>query len=425
MKKTDKKTTAKEEATTGRGQTVLHLAEVVRGDLREFVVNAGMVALAEMLEQDRIKACGPRYEHDRDRAAHRAGHARGSLVMGGRRITVQRPRARGRDGEVVLPTWEAFAADDPLEARAVEQMLVGVSTRRYKRSLEPMPAQVTERGTSKSAVSRRFVAATTRSMKELLERSLVDLDFVALMVDGVCIADHVLLVALGITSDGSKHVLGVREGATENAASCKELLGDLVARGLPADRSILAVIDGSKALVKALRAVFGGHVIVQRCQAHKVRNVVEQLPEKARAGVRAAMRQAYRTRDGAKAKRLLQNLLRRLSDDHPGAAASLAEGLDDTLTVKQFGLPEWLERTLATTNAIENVIGCIRRHEARVSRWKNGKMIVRWTIAGLLDAEKRFHRVRDHVGLKRLSTALRARDAKGRAGTVEADQKVA
>lgn len=420
MKKTGKKTSAKEEATTG--QTVLRLAEVVRRDLRAFVVNAGLVALAEMLEQDRVAACGPRYAHRADRAAHRAGYALCSLVMGGRRVTVPRPRARNRDGEEVLPTWAAFSAEDPLEERAVEQMMLGVSTRRYKRSLEPVPETVRERGTSKSAVSRRFVAATTRSMKQLLERPLGDLDFVALLIDGVCIADHVLLVALGITSDGTKHVLGVREGATENAASCKELLGDLVARGLPADRSILAVIDGSKALLKALRAVFGGHVIVQRCQAHKVRNVVEQLPEKARGGVRAAMRQAYRTRDGARAKRLLENLHRRLADDHPGAAASLAEGLDDTLTVKQFGLPDWLERTLATTNAIENLIGCIRRHEARVSRWKNGKMIVRWTIAGLLDAEKRFHRVRDYVGLKKLSAALRARDAKDR---VEANEKVA
>jgi transposase-like protein len=332
--------------------------------------------------------------------------------MGGRRVTVRRPRVRAEGGgELRLPSWEALSCEDPLAERAVEQMLVGVSTRKYGRSLEPVPQGIVARGTSKSAVSRRFVQATRKQIDELLVRDLSTLDLVAIMIDGICIDDHVMLVALGIETTGKKHVLGVREGATENAASCKALLADLVDRGVPANRSILAVIDGGKALAKSLRAVFGRYAVIQRCQAHKVRNVIEQLPEGVRDAVRAALRQAYRAGEQKTAKRLLTNLERRLRDDHPGAAASLAEGLDETITIKEYKLPEWLERTLSTTNAIENVMGSVRQLTGRVKRWKNGAMIVRWTATALLEAERRFHRVRDHVGLKKLAVALRARDA--------------
>src|SRR5215471_6598744 len=197
------------------------LGEVVWRELREFVVVAGMSALATMLEQERTEACGPRYEHQPEQRARRAGHAPGELVMGGRRVQVKRPRARTLDGsEVMLPSWAAFAAEDPLHERALTQMLVGVSTRRYSRSLEALPEGVRTRGTSKSAVSRRFVATTEAQMGVWLGRDLANVDLAVLMVDGVHIDDHVLLVALGIDSDGKKHVLGIREGATENTAAC-------------------------------------------------------------------------------------------------------------------------------------------------------------------------------------------------------------
>jgi putative transposase len=389
------------------------LADVLRADLREFVIAAGTAALGAVLEHERTQLVGPRYAHLPMRTAYRAGTAPSELVLGGRRVSVRRPRARTRDGrETELPSWRVFAAEDPLYERAVEQMLVGVSTRSYARSLEPVPDELATRGTSRSAVSRRFVAATQQQMSEWLGRDLGAIDLVVLMVDGVYVGeDHVLLVALGFDAQGNKHVLGVREGATENAASCTALLTDMRDRGLRTDRAILTVIDGAKALAKAIRDVFGARALIQRCQAHKSRNVTDQLPEEMRPSVRQALRDAYSCADAARAKRTLTNLVRRLRDEHPGAAASLEEGLDETLTVKRFGLPERLERRLATTNAIENVIGSMRRISARVKRWRSGTMILRWTVAAIADAATRFRRVIGaREGMTQLVRALKAHE---------------
>jgi transposase-like protein len=331
-------------------------------------------------------------------------------VLGGRRVRVDRPRARTVDGhEVALPSWVAFGAEDPLHERAVEQMLVGVSTRNYNRSLEPVPDELVSRGTSRSAVSRRFVAATERQMAEWLGRDLSAIDLVVLMVDGVYVGDdHVMLVALGIDAQGAKHVLGVREGATENAATCTALLTDMRERGLRTNRAILAVIDGSKALAKAIRDVFGTRALIQRCQAHKSRNVTDQLSDELKPSVRQALRDAYASVDAVRAKRMLTNLARRLRDEHPGAAASLEEGLDETLTVKQLGLPRRLERQLSTTNAIENLIGSMRRISARVKRWRDGRMILRWTVAAVADAATRFRRITGaREGMTQLVRALK------------------
>lgn len=389
--------------------TQLTLADVIRADLHEFVISAGTAALAAVLEHERTQLAGPRYAHLPTRRAHRTGSAPGELVMGGRRVQVRRPRARAVDGrELELPSWRAFAAEDPLHERAVEQMLVGVSTRNYARSLEPMPDDVSTRGTSRSAVSRRFVAATEKQMAEWLGRDLSAIDLVVLMIDGVYVDEHVLLVALGIDAEGKKHVLGVREGATENAASCTALLVDMRERGLNTERGVLAILDGAKALTKAVRDVYGLRALIQRCQAHKARNVTDQLPEEMRPSVRQALRDAYGADDAARAKRMLGNLVRRLRDAHPGAASSLEEGLDETLTVKRLGLPSKLERQLSTTNAIENLIGSLRRIAGRVRRWRGGRMIMRWTIAAIADAATRFRRAtgtRD--GMTKLVRALK------------------
>lgn len=377
-----------------RVQLMLELRHLVRDNLREFVISAGTAALVAVLEEERTRLVGPRYEHRADRSARRAGSAPGELVMGGRRVQVRRPRARTLDGhEVQLPSWTTFGAEDPLQERAVEQMLVGVSTRRYARSLEPLPADLPSRGTSRSAVSRRFVAATERQMAEWLGRDLSALDLGVVMIDGVHIDEHVMLVALGIDGDGKKHVLGVREGATENAAACTALLADLRDRGLRTDRPVLVVIDGSKALAKAVRAVFGERAIVQRCQAHKVRNVVDQLPDDMKPSVRQALRDAYAASDGDRAHTMLTNLVRRLRDKHPGAASSLEEGLDETISVKRLRLPKKLERQLSTTNAIENLMGSVRRLSRRVKHWRGGKMILRWTVTAVSDAATRFRRI--------------------------------
>jgi putative transposase len=389
------------------------LHAIVRRDLREFVVDAGMAALADVLEQERAAVCGPRYAHQPERRAFRAGHALGELVLGGRRVQVERPRARSVDGDdVTLPSWRAFADEDPLHERALEQALVGVSMRRYARSLEDVPAGVRTRGTSRSAVSRRFVAATEQQMATWLGRDLGEIDLIVLMVDGVHVDDHVVLAALGIDSDGKKHVLGIREGATENATVCTAILEDLRERGMRTDRTVLAVLDGSKALAKSVRDVFGRRALIQRCQAHKTRNVLDQLPEDLRPSVREALRQAYGCADAARAKRLLGNLARRLRDGHPSAAASLDEGLDETLTVMRLCLPRKLERVLSTTNAVENLIGSVRDVSRRVKRWRDGKMIVRWTVTAVADTATRFRRIQGaREGMLALVLALRALDA--------------
>ncbi len=393
-----------EEGTTLR----LRLAKLVREDLREFVVSQGMQALSSMLEEERTALCGPRYEHNAERTCSRGGYAPGELVMGGRRVSVQRPRVRGRDGcELPLPSWGAFCDEDPLDERAVKQMLIGVSTRRYKDSLEPLGGELAERGTSKSAVSRRWVQRTSKQVDRWLARPLHDIDVVVGMIDGICVADRVFLVALGIDIDGKKHVLGVREGATENSTSCRALLCDLRDRGLSTEKKTLFVLDGSKALARAVRDVYDHKAVIQRCQVHKTRNVLDELPESMRESVRSLMRQAYRTTDPEKAKQQLVNLARRLRDDHPSASASLEEGLDETLTTKSFRLPSQLERILSTTNAIENLMGGVRSHTRRVKKWKDGKMMLRWVGTSLEDSSTRFRRVMNPQGIRDLARALR------------------
>lgn len=406
MKKATKKTRETEDRS--ESQLLVPLGELIGRTLREFVATAGVVTLRELLERERTEACGERYRHDSARTAYRAGHAPGELVLGGRRIAVPRPRARTTSGEELeLPSWELFSREDPLGERAVQQMLLGVSTRRYEASLEALPEGIESRGTSKSAVSRRFVEATEAQLHEWLGRRLEDLDLVALLIDGLYVDNHVLLVALGIDTKGFKHVLGVRIGATENSTATTALLVDLRERGMRTDQKILAVLDGSKALRKSVVEVFGDNAVIQRCQVHKVRNVIEQLPEAMRASVRASMRQAYTTRDAVRAKKLLENLARTLRQDHPDAAGSMLEGLDETLTVMRFGLPPRLERLLSTTNAIENLIGSSRERTRRVKRWKDGSMVLRWFVAAMHDASRRFRRVwaHDHVG--KLVAALR------------------
>ena len=408
MKNSDKKRAVSQE---GRALALIaSVAATVREGLHELVVSSGLSVVAAMFEADREALCGPRYSHS-EHGAHRTGHVTGELAVGGRRVQMKRPRVRSVGGrELKLPTWEHFAGMDPLGERAYEQMLVGVATRQYRRSLESLGAGVEERGTSKSAVSRRFVAATAARVEEELSRPLGQLRLMAVMIDGIHFGEHVVLLALGIDESGHKHVIGMREGATENAASCIALIADLVERGLDGTRSLLVVIDGGKALRKAVREVFGKRALVQRCQVHKRRNVLDQLPERMRASVGSALSQAYASRDKAQALRLLHNLERRLAKEHPSAAASLREGLDETLTVVGLGLPRALERSLATTNPIENLNSQARRVCRRVKRWQGGEMIVRWMTAAMSEAAKGFRRLKGHAGMPLLLAWLRRCD---------------
>lgn len=423
MSKSAKKKRSKKAPSSPVLQLVVPLAEVVRYELREFVIAKGMEALSVMLEQDRVALCGAAYDRDQG-AARRAGSAPGRLVMGGRRVTVRKPRVRDEDGEVELPSWRELAAEDPLTDRATEQMLIGVSTRKYARSLEPLPAEVAESGTTRSPVSRRFKAATEKQLAKLLDSDLSDIPLVAVMIDGIHIDDRVVLVALGIDEEARKHVLGLWQGPTENSGVCKALLNNLVGRGLDAQRSLLFVIDGSQALRKAIRTVFDGRAMIQRCQVHKRKNVMDHLPDELHASAGKAIRDAYRSGSAKAAKKRLQALANQLEADHPCAASSLREGLDETLTVKAFDLSSWLERTLSTTNAIENVNGGIRRVTRRVKRWRDGKMILRWTAAALLEHAKGFRRLRGYKTVPKLIAALRRNDARID-GNIDREEKVA
>ena len=397
----------------GPGQLWLRLPGMVREALYDTVIGAGLACVDEVLERERIALCGERYERLADRQALRAGHVASSLVLGGRRVAVQRPRARSMEGhELKLPSWHEWSARDPLDERALEQMVLGVSTRGYARSLEPLPEAVTVRGISKSAISERFVYGTERKLAELLSRDLRQLHMAALLLDGVHFGEHVVLAAVGVAAQGDKHVPGLREGATENAAAVRALLADLVERGLDGSRAMLIVIDGAKALHKAVAEVFGAHALIQRCREHKKRNVTDALPERLRGSIRSAMNQAYATRDPKRAQRLLEGLARRLEHQHPGAAASLREGLEETLAVMRLGLPENLERVLSSTNLIENLFGRVREIGRRVKRWQNGTMVLRWTAAGVLEAERGFRKVVGYRAMPILVAALRAHDAR-------------
>lgn len=388
---------------------VLDIPEIVGRELHEIVVGAGMSVLAKMLEAEREKLCGPRYVHSTTRRASRGGTTKAELALGGRRVSVQRPRVIGQNGrEIGLHTWELLAGDDALHKRAVEQMVLGVSTRKYHRSLEDV--DVKTRGTSKSAVSRRFVALTQAQLDEMMEADLKRIDLAVLMIDGIVFDSHVVLIALGIDVNGEKHVLGMHEGATENGAACTALLTNLRERGMSTDHSILVVIDGGKALRKAVGDVLGKKAVVQRCQVHKCRNVVEHLPDSMQANTKHVIRQAYKTKEIARARRQLDNLARALEKDYPSAAASVREGLEETLTIKKFRLPDALMRTLSTTNAIENLNGGIRRVCRRVTTWKGGTMILRWVGASLTEHARGFRRLRGHAGMGALVAALRARD---------------
>ncbi|MGH7986140.1 MAG: IS256 family transposase [Candidatus Binataceae bacterium] len=244
-----------------------------------------------------------------------------------------------------------------------------------------------------------------------MSRELGGLKLVALMIDGVHFGAHVVLAAVGVDARGDKQVLGLREGATENTAAVKALLADLIERGLDTSRCMLVAIDGAKALHKAVAEVFGARALIQRCRAHKQRNVTDALPERLRAAVRNAMQQAYATRDARRARRLLENLARRLEHQHPGAAASLREGLDETLTVMRLGLPGNLERVLSSTNLIENLFSRVREIGRRVKRWQSGTMVLRWTAAGVLEAQRGFRKIAGYRALPTLLAALRAHDA--------------
>jgi putative transposase len=395
-------------------QVSVALAEIAHSateGLLALSVGAGLQVMQALMEESVVALAGAKGQHNPDRAAVRHGHEQGSVTLGGRRIPVQRPRVRAADGSGELPVtaYQLFSQTEVLGRLALERMLGGLSTRRYPLGLEPVGTQVEQAatGTSKSAISRRFVAMTHTALAELLAADLSGLDLVCLMIDGVRFGEHTCVVALGIAIDGTKHPLALQEGATENATLARELLTGLRERGLDTTRPILCVIDGARALRRAITDVFD-HPVIARCQQHKIRNVRDRLPQRLGGPVERRMRAAWHAASALDAQAQLEALAGELDKTHPGAAASLREGMAETLTVLRLGVPPTLARTLHSTNPIESMIEICREHAGNVKRWQDGQMALRWCAAGMVEAAKQFRRVNGFMHLPALRAALEA-----------------
>jgi putative transposase len=390
--------------------SLLEIGGAAKEGLMALAVGAGLAVLHECMERGVGWVVGPKGRHHPERTAKRHGHTGGEVTLGGRRVPISRPRVRTADDEdeVGLDCYALFSSRDLLEAVVVERMLAGVSVRHSRRVAEPAGAEVDEvaRSTSRSAVSRTFVGGTRAALDELLGRDLSDLELAVVMIDGIELAGMTHVVALAITVDGTKVPLSLREGSTENATVATALLADLVDRGLRLGEEQLFVLDGAKALRKAVRDVAGTRALVHRCHRHKERNVVDHLPERERPWVRAKLRKAWADPDHHRALTSLKALASQLERVHPDAAGSLREGMEETLTLTRLGVSGALRRTLCSTNPIESMVGTVRRTQRNVKRWRDGDMRLRWTAAGMAEAQRGFRRVKGHRDLPKLINAI-------------------
>jgi transposase-like protein len=385
------------------------IAVVAREGLLAMSVAAGMAVMQTMFEAEITAVAGAKGRHNPDRVAVRHGVGKGSVTLGGRRVEVSRPRARTVGGhEVALQTYDQFAADDLLGQVVLERMLAGVATRRHARIAEPLGKQVLEEASStgRSAVSRRFIKETETALAELLARDLTEEKLKVVMLDGEHMAGRCVIVALGITADGRKLPIGLWDGATENKTVVRSMLADLVSRGLSAENGLLVVIDGAKVLRAAVNEVFGDLAAVQRCTLHKRRNVADHLPDKEKAWVDAKLVKAFNYPDPEQGLRNAKHLAGLLEKAHPGAANSLREGLEEMFTVARFGIDGRLAKTLVTSNPIESMISIARTTNRDVTRWRDGHMVLRWTAAGMLNAERSFRRIKGYKQMPQLVAAL-------------------
>ena len=386
------------------------LVGAAREGLLALSVGVGLGVVHELMELEVTEVVGPKGKHDADRVAVRHGHEDGSMTLGGRRVQVRRPRVRTADDEheLAVESYGYFADRDPLTRAVMDRMLAGVSTRRFARVGEPVGSEVEQAAfsTSKTSVSEMFVERTRTALSELMGRRLDDVRLAVMMLDGLEIADRVHVVALGISTDGVKIPLGLWEGSTENATLARTLLADLVDRGLDPEQAILFVIDGGKALRRAIKDVFGEHALVHRCHRHKERNVTELLPERDRDQVRARMRAAWSLTDADLAEQRLQLLASELDRTWPDAAGSLREGLRDTLMLMRLAITGQLATTLCSTNPCESMIEIVRYTQRNVKCWQDGDMRKRWTAAGMLVAEQQFRRIIGYRDLAKLVIAI-------------------
>jgi putative transposase len=386
------------------------LVGAAREGLLALSVSVGLGVVHSLMEAEVDEVVGPKGKWNRDRTAKRHGHERGSMTLGGRRVEVSRPRMRTADDERELPvaSYEYFADRDPLTRAVMDRMLAGVSTRKYASVGEPVGEEIEQEAsaTGKSTVSELFIERTRTALGELMGRRLEDVRLAVMMLDGLEIADRTHVVALGITTEGVKIPLGLWEGSTENATLARTLLADLVDRGLDPEQAILFVIDGGKALRRAIKDVFGEHALVHRCHRHKERNVTDLLPERDRPQVLARIRGAWALKDAELAEQRLELLASELGRTWPDAAASLREGLPETLTLMRLGIHGQLAKTLCSTNPCESMIEIVRYTQRNVKRWQDGDMRKRWTAAGMLVAEQQFRRIIGYRDLAKLVIAI-------------------
>ena len=385
------------------------LVGAAREGLLALSVGVGLSVVHELMATEVDEVVGPKGKHNPDRTAKRHGHERGSMTLGGRRVGVRRPRVRTVDDEHELPVfaYEYFADRDPLTRAVMDRMLAGVSTRRYASVGEPVGGEVEQqsRSTAKSTVSELFIERTRTALEELMSRRLEDVRLAVMMLDGIELADRCHVVALGVTTEGQKIPLGLWEGSTENATLARTLLADLVDRGLDPEQAILFVIDGGKAIRRAIRDVFGEHALVHRCQRHKERNVCDLLPERERSMIQGRIRGAWALTDPDLAKHRLELLASELDRAWPDAGASLREGMDETLTLMRLGITGQLAKTLCSTNPCESMLEIVRYTQRNVKRWRDGDMRKRWTAAGMLVAEQQFRRIIGYRHLAKLVIA--------------------
>ncbi len=386
------------------------VAIAIRQGLLGFCADVGLVVMRQLMEAELTERIGPKHAKMAGRTANWHGTTTGPVVLGGRQVSVARPRARTVDGkEVELDTWAVFSSEDLLTQLVCERMLAGVATRRHADVAEPLSAELDEKakGTGRSSVSRRWKRATEAGIGELMARDLSELDVAVIMIDGVEIAGQCCVVALVICTDGTKVPVGLWLGDTENKTIVTNLLADLVARGLSSDGGLLVVIDGAKALAAGVRRVFGDQALVQRCTLHKRRNVNDHLPDELGRAIDWRLARAFNHPDPAKGLDAARRLAAELRADHPDATASLLEGLEDMFTVRRLGVDGRLALTLTTTNPIESMISVSRTVMDRVKRWKDGSMKKRWVAAGMLEAERSFRRVKGCKEMPTLVAALR------------------
>jgi len=380
---------------------------IAKNGLLSLSITVGLKVLNAMMAEEVEEKAGKRGKHNKNRNAYRHGTEQSSVVLGGQKVKIEKPRLRSKDNqEVSLDILNHFQSEDALDLTVLKHILAGVSTRDY----EGLQDEASDTfGKKKSTVSRRFIKESSKTMKEFIERRIDDDSYPVMMIDGVGFGDYLVIVALGIKSDGTKKILGVREGSTENSEVCRSLISCLIERGLSVDSPRLFVLDGSKALSKAVKDVFGKEVTIQRCQIHKKRNVESHLPESEQSAVISEMEAAYDEFDYKVAKARLEAVAKKIEYKYPSAAESIREGLEETLTLHRLGIPGLLRISLSSTNPIESALSTARKTTGRVKHWQSGTQVLRWLSCGFMGAEKKFRKINSYKLIPVLINALQGK----------------